>query len=333
MPQITLDPNRARKVQSLDPAKIQRVAEQQPQPQPSTPSGSESDIIRQLTVGASPLERRDRLIGAGQTAGKIGLGTMQWFQNALGMDVTPTPVWLEPKNPTQRLGQTITKLAASLAPAAITAGASLPIATAGSAVTGGLQSDDPQTAMMAAIVGGIVPSVSGAMKELIARFPSKARAGAKFQTVMGQAANEPLDTSAADAVAARASELKSRGSSLPKVLNDYLKNRRAATDPMTYRVGRDFASNAGAVSAREATRMNAPMQAQVVKFSQAMKTANREAAARAGVGDLYDEAMREYAKAANLAEKTEIVKKWVQKNGPPIVVGGVAAKLYYDLTH
>lgn len=161
---------------------------------------------------------------------------------------------------------------------------------------------------------------SGAWEELAVKYPSKVRAGAKFEAVMKKAKDVPLKTTSADEAVARAQELRTRGSSMPKVLNDYVKNRKAATgdfmgtqvaDPMTYEVGRDFASNSGAVSAKEATRINAQMKAQVSKFATAMKTANREAAASVGMGDVYDQAMVEYRRAANVEEAAKVVKKWV----------------------
>lgn len=171
--------------------------------------------------------------------------------------------------------------------------------------------------------------------------PSTARAGANFNKVMDAARDVPLNTSAAEAAVARAQELRARGSSMPKVLNDFAKDQKArtgdfhgtpVTQPMTYETGRDFASNAGALSTREITALNAKMQAQVAEFAKAMKTANREAAAKVGMADLYDSAMKEYARAANLAEKKGVLTKYLIRWGGPAVLGAGLLKLYKDFT-
>lgn len=163
--------------------------------------------------------------------------------------------------------------------------------------------------------------------------PSTARAGLKFERVMNAAKDAPIDTSSAEDILSRAQELRQRGSTMPKVLNDFAKNRTAATgdfmgvpvtDPMTYEVGRDFASNAGRLSARETMAANPQMQRQVAQFSNAMKTANRDAAASVGMGDLYDSAMKEYRQAKTLQDMGDVIKKWAGR----IALGGVGYELW-----
>lgn len=172
------------------------------------------------------------------------------------------------------------------------------------------------------------------------RIPSTARAGAKFEKVMGAAKDVPLDLTAADDTIARAQELRQRGSSFPKVFSDYVKNRKAATgdfmsqpvtEPMTYEAGRDFASNASGLSSREATALNSKMHRQVVQFSDAMKTANREAAAKVGMGDLYDQAMSEYNKAMTNAERVAVIKKWGTRFAIGTVLTGAGAGLVKEI--
>ncbi len=165
------------------------------------------------------------------------------------------------------------------------------------------------------------------LKSLRNAIPSIKRAGAKFDTVMTAAKDVPIDTTKAEEILARAKELRSRGSTLPKVMNDFAKNR-AAGGPMTYEAGRDFASNAGALSTREITAMNAKMQRQVAQFSMAMKESNRAAAEQVGMGKLYDSAMKEYRQAKTIKEGADILKKWAIRAA--IGVGGYS--IYRDLT-
>jgi hypothetical protein len=173
---------------------------------------------------------------------------------------------------------------------------------------------------------GIVGMGAGA---LLSKLPSAARAGTKFESVMGKAKDVVLDTTKADEAALRAMELREHGSTLPKVLRDFIKTRESGA-PITYKSGRDLASNAGALSSREATAINAKMHRQVSEFAAAMKDANRGAAEKAGVGKLYDEAMKEYRQAKNIEEAGKIVKKWAARLA--FTAGlGAAGGLGYEL--
>jgi anti-sigma factor RsiW len=59
--------------------------------------------------------------------------------------------------------------------------------------------------------------------------------------------------------------------------------------------------------------MNAKMQAQVAEFASAMKDANREAAVKVGMGEIYDAAMKEYRQAKTLQEASDVLKKWAPR--------------------
>ena len=178
-----------------------------------------------------------------------------------------------------------------------------------------------------------VGNVFNRMKEKV---PSKARAGEKFETVMGKAQDVPIDLSEANKVIDRAIELKNAGSTMPKIFRDFRNAQKptpeGVTPEMTYKQGRDFASNASGLSSREATALNRKMHKQVSEFAHAMKTANREAAKKVGMEQLYDEAMKEFAKASNLADKAKILKEWAKKGAIVIVAGAAGAKLIGDLT-
>lgn len=148
-------------------------------------------------------------------------------------------------------------------------------------------------------VGGIAGAV----------LPSAARAGKKFDQVLAAAKNVPLDTTSIARIAGETETLASRGGNLPKVIRDFIK---AHTDdvPVTYEAGRDFAQNA-ADKAMSLTRVGKKnMARKVTQFTEAMKAGNREAATKVGMGELYDQAMKEYARAKGLEESARIVVKW-----------------------
>ncbi len=177
-----------------------------------------------------------------------------------------------------------------------------------------------------------IQSLKNRMSSMI---PNTASAGEKFQTVMSAAKDVPLDTTSAQEIVQRAQELRQRGSTLPKVLNDFIKGSGPDSAPLTYEAGRDFASNAGALSTRETTAMNSKMQRQVTQFAVAMKDANRAAAEQVGMGDVYDAAMKEYRQAKNLQQAKEVLTKWAVRGAAAMALGasGVAGvKLYQDLT-
>lgn len=214
-----------------------------------------------------------------------------------------------------------------------------PTGKAGAEMIAGMTS--PVELAMGPVLGklgkaGVVGDKLTLAKQKMARLklPSEARAGEKFQQVLGAAKDVPLDVTKADETLRRAKELRARGSTMPKVLTDYGKARTSATgttqfsDPMTYETGRDFASNAGALSVRETTAMNRKMQGQVSAFAKAMRDATREAAVKVGKGDLYDEAMKEYRLARSIQEKKEILKKW----GKRAALGATGYALLRDIT-
>lgn len=185
-----------------------------------------------------------------------------------------------------------------------------------------------------------IQAVGNAWQRIKGLIPNTESAGQKFQQVMGAAKDVPLDTSEAENAVARAQELRQRGSSMPKVLNDFMKARKPGNfmgvpvdQPMTYAEGRDFASNAGALSVREATGMNVKMQAQVKTFAHAMADANREAAESVGMGDLYDQAMKEYRQAKNLEESVDIIKKYAVKAAIGTGLGIVGLKGAQKVIH
>jgi len=117
---------------------------------------------------------------------------------------------------------------------------------------------------------------------------------------MNAARSTPINTTAPSAIASRAQLLASRGATQPKVVADFINATSPGAGPVTYEAGRDFASNAGRLSGQDSAAMNGPMGRQVKLLSQALNTANEDAANQAGVGDQYRAAMKEYRQAQTL---------------------------------
>lgn len=189
--------------------------------------------------------------------------------------------------------------------------------------------DQAQEGAVQALVGaGLSKVLPRVASNVVEKIPTEAKAGLKFDAVAAKANAVPVNTAAADAIVARAQELRSRGSTLPKVLNDFIKARKEGAPDVTYEAGRDFSSNAGALSTRETTAMNAKMQRQVAQFSNAMKEANREAAVKVGMGDMYDSAMKEFRQAKTIKQTGKVLAKWGVAG-----IGAIEAyRLYHDLS-
>lgn len=169
----------------------------------------------------------------------------------------------------------------------------------------------------------LIPVTKGAAAANAA-IPRAARASAKFQEVMGAARNIPIDVNAPGAVALRIAELADRGGSMPMAVRKFLAH---VTDPakpeMTYEIARDFASNISRLSADEFGRLTPAVAREVAGLRVALNKSVGEAAARAGKGREYIEAMNEYLRAKKLEEAVH--SAWLKaKSGIPYVGGGGA---------
>lgn len=169
--------------------------------------------------------------------------------------------------------------------------------------------------------------------------PSTERAGQKFEQVMGAAKDVPVDLSQVDPIVERAKELRSHGHTPPSMsMRQYSKAQqpqefgpfKIAPDPMTYETSRDFAVSAGDQSAQAITGTNRTMKRQNKSFAKALDDANREAAYKAGRGEMYDQAMAEYRNAKRIQKAKEILaseaaKKAISGIGTGLGIGGGAA--------
>ncbi len=286
----------------------------------------------QSLLGATPADMLNRLKGAARSVGRVGMGGLQYGQYLAGAKVSPTPMALEPSlDPNQAVGEKVGQLGV----ASLAGGGSLPVQAATGALTGGLmEQGEGGTGTTGALIGGALPVAakvtSGAISKLRSMMSTEP-AASKFEQVMAKAKDVPLNTAEAEKAVLRAEELLQRGSTMPKVIRDFIKSDK----PMTYEVGRDFASNASGLSSREATALNSKMHRQVSTFAAALKDANREAAASVGMEDVYDAAMKEYRQAKTLQDAAEVLKKWGGRALAVAALGAAGAKgvsLYGELS-
>jgi len=144
-----------------------------------------------------------------------------------------------------------------------------------------------------------------------ASIPTRAKAGVKFQQVMGAVGDKPVDIARAGDSALRISQLAERGGSMPKAVRDLL---RRATDPgkgdISYKELRDFYSNISRLSADESKRLTPVVRKELNTLRAAMDEALAKTAASGGQEEVYRAAMREYALASRIREFAEKATKY-----------------------
>jgi hypothetical protein len=165
-----------------------------------------------------------------------------------------------------------------------------------------------------------------------AAIPTTAKAGAKFQSVMGAAHSVPVDVNGPGAVALRIAELADRGGSMPMAVRKFLAR---ITDPqkaaMTYQEARDFASNISRLSANEYGRLTPAVAREVAGLRVALNEAVAKAAQQAGKGAEYASAMKEYAQAMKIKGAIDAVAEGAKKGLPYATAAGAGTWLTLKL--
>lgn len=181
------------------------------------------------------------------------------------------------------------------------------------------------------VLASTVPLVE-ALGSLI---PNAKRAGGKLNQALAVAKETPLDLTEADKIAQRASELSQSGTTLPKTFRDYLRVSRQSTYPpfteMNFGRGRDFAVNAGRLSATERAASNPPMHRLTSQFAKALSEANQQAATSSGVGKVFNEGMKEYRQAMAVKDATETLVSALKKYGVKAAATGAGVGAGYGL--
>jgi hypothetical protein len=172
-----------------------------------------------------------------------------------------------------------------------------------------------------------IPSV---VKGVRSQIPSMARAGVRFQEVMGAAKNVPVNVSDPGNVALRIQQLAERGGSMPKVARDFLRRVTDPTKPsMTYEEARDFYHNISRLSADEFNRLTPVMKREVGNLRVALNRSIEGAAQQAGKLAEYRAAMAEYARRAHVEELARDVWTGVKRAAP---FAGLTSATAYGLS-
>lgn len=150
------------------------------------------------------------------------------------------------------------------------------------------------------------------------------RGAAAFDKVSQTAGKVAIDISAPGNQALKMQQLAESGGTLPKVVKDFLKR---VTNPdkgaLTYDEARDFYSNATRLSADEYNKLNPRLKKEIGQFTRDLGDSVADAAARAGKGEDYAYAMRQYRRGARIAKTQANITKAV-KSGVGKAVGGAA---------
>ena len=170
------------------------------------------------------------------------------------------------------------------------------------------------------------PGVVRGAKAAVGMIPNAARAGEKFQEVMGAAKNVPIDVAEVGDVALRISKLAENGGSMPMSVRKLLyRLTDPKKGPLTYDDARDFASNISRLSVDEMKRIQPVVKREIAQLAAALNKANAEAAKLAGKGAEYKAAMREYARAMKLRDALDaVIRKAKQAALPAAGLGGAA---------
>lgn len=156
--------------------------------------------------------------------------------------------------------------------------------------------------------------------------PRAARAAGKFQDVMSAAKNIAVNPEVPGQVGLRIMQLAERGGTMPRPVSQFVQwvtNPDKA--PMTYEVARDFASNISRLSANEMQRLTPVMAREVAELRVALNKAVGEAAAKAGKGKEYAQAMKEYGQAMKLRGMIDKVGEGAKRSIPYAGAAGLGA--------
>ncbi len=141
-------------------------------------------------------------------------------------------------------------------------------------------------------------------------------AGAAIGAIEDALKSTPVDASEAAKTVIKAKELAAGGGTLPKVFTDFMErfglgNTPTPTPPapITFGEARSFIKNSGSLSVSEKLGSNKEMHALVADFYNKMKDAANTTAVSAG-HDTWKSVLADYAKATNMQEMMDVVKKW-----------------------
>lgn len=275
------------------------------------------------------------LIGAGKGLGEFVQSGGQWLENLTGQPVSPprtTTTGRDVFAPTNT-NQSVGKVGGQIGIGAALAGAA-PAGLAGQVGAGGLIGGlmAPDNPAIGATVGMAGPIAAKGVEKTIpfvrALMQGTEGLDQNFNQIMAAAKDVPHSTDATwdiGKVVLDADQLGKAGATVPKIFKDY----QRLQGPLNYETGRDFAKIAGRLSATE--NPNPIMQRQVALLAKALGNANREAAVRAGVGELYDATMKQYAVAKGALDMKDALIKVLKDHGVKAALTGAGVGAGYGI--
>lgn len=188
--------------------------------------------------------------------------------------------------------------------------------------------------------GGIGESAAGSLTRGFGKMiPSAARAGRTLEGVKGAIGNVPVNTGPADAAATEALGQHEHGAgAIPPPIKKYIKMAGGpggmrtfpGSTPMTFADMRDFASNAGRLSAKDMRAMSPSMKNYLNQFAKATSEANKTAAEAHGQGVPYTQGINEFRRAMKMRDFGRNAAKGAVKYGVPGAAAYYGTKEFLD---
>lgn len=175
-------------------------------------------------------------------------------------------------------------------------------------------------------VGGIATNIAEAALPLPEVLPSTARAAQNFELAKSIAKDVPVDVSkfAEPVMKARELHIDTRDP-YPPILRKAFGDIGPTTEPLTYGQARNMAVSAGKQAQKEAMAprtLTSAMKKQLKPFGTGLDEATSEAAHSVGVGDIHDQAMREWRNAMRMQAAARAL-------GKAAITGGAAYGGYH----
>jgi hypothetical protein len=170
-----------------------------------------------------------------------------------------------------------------------------------------------------AIVGGAageaIPKVEATISNVADKLPTRAKAGAIFNKLNTDLADQPVNLQNSAAPLQRAIEIGARGGTIPGPVSALLQ-RAQAIEPMTFPEARDYQASLSDLSASDKMAMNGRMKGAVAQLNHALYQDVRQAAeAGGGFGSDFDKAMTQYRQASQIHDLLDSAKNQFAKEG------------------
>jgi len=274
--------------------------------------------------------------GAGKAVGEFVQGGGQWMENIFGMPVSPPRTTstgrdvFQANSTQERIGKALGGVGLTLA-GGMAGGPTMAGQVAAGGLAGALQ--NPDSPYGPAIAGMAAPPIAAGISKAIplakALIQGTDPAAAKFNQVAAAVKGAPINSDGLSQALVNADLLSKTGSTPPKVVKDLFKWE----GPIDYDAARRFANRAGSLTAAEKMETDPSMKRVVTQIYTALKEGNREAAVKAGVGPLYDEAMREFRIGKGVLSLKEALTEVLKNRGVQAAVGtGAAYGMYKALS-